>query len=91
MFPHRRLYEQRVSAAVGGMSSLIEPIAIVILGGVVGMMLIALYLPHLQPGSAMRRACWGIAHIAADRSRRRLVAGGPHAENRVMRATRYAT
>jgi len=52
-------YEQRVTAAVDGMSSLIEPIAIVILGGVVGMMLIALYLPIFNLGQAMRTGLLG--------------------------------
>jgi type IV pilus assembly protein PilC len=52
-------YEQRVTAAVDGMSSLIEPIAIVVLGGVVGMMLIALYLPIFNLGQAMRSGLLG--------------------------------
>jgi type IV pilus assembly protein PilC len=52
-------YEQRVSAAVDGLSSLVEPIAIVILGGLVGMMLIALYLPIFSLGQAMRQGMLG--------------------------------
>ncbi len=52
-------YEQRVSAAVEGMSSLVEPIAIVVLGGIVGMMLIALYLPIFSLGQAMRHGILG--------------------------------
>lgn len=48
-------YEQRVSAAVDGLSSLIEPIAIVVLGGVIGIMLLALYLPIFSLGQAMRQ------------------------------------
>ena len=52
-------YEQRVSAAVQGLSSLVEPIAIVILGGVVGVMLIALYLPIFSLGQAMRQGLLG--------------------------------
>jgi len=52
-------YEQRVSAAVQGLSSLVEPIAIVILGGVVGIMLIALYLPIFSLGQAMRQGLLG--------------------------------
>jgi type IV pilus assembly protein PilC len=47
-------YEQRVSAAVDGLSSLVEPIAIVTLGLVVGLMLVALYLPIFNLGQAMR-------------------------------------
>ncbi len=52
-------YEQRVNAAVDGMSSLVEPIAIVTLGGLVGVMLIALYLPIFNLGQAMRS---GLGH-----------------------------
>lgn len=47
-------YEQRVTAQVDGLSSLIEPIAIVVLGGMVGVMLLALYLPIFNLGQAMR-------------------------------------
>ena len=52
-------YEQRVTSAVDGMSSLIEPIAIVVLGGIVGLMLIALYLPIFSLGQAMRSGLLG--------------------------------
>jgi type IV pilus assembly protein PilC len=52
-------YEQRVSAAVQGLSSLVEPIAIVILGAIVGVMLIALYLPIFSLGQAMRQGMLG--------------------------------
>lgn len=52
-------YEQRVTAAVEGLSSLIEPIAIVVLGGIVGIMLIALYLPIFNLGQAMRSGLIG--------------------------------
>jgi type IV pilus assembly protein PilC len=47
-------YEQRVTSQVDGLSSLVEPIAIVVLGGVVGVMLLALYLPIFSLGQAMR-------------------------------------
>jgi type IV pilus assembly protein PilC len=52
-------YEQRVSAKVEGLSSLIEPIAIVVLGVVIGMMLVALYLPIFNLGQAMRSGLVG--------------------------------
>ena len=52
-------YEQRVSAAVEGMSSLVEPIAIVVLGGIIGIMLIALYLPIFNLGQAMKAGMLG--------------------------------
>jgi type IV pilus assembly protein PilC len=52
-------YEQRVTAAVEGLSSLVEPIAIVTLGVIVGIMLIALYLPIFNLGQAMRSGLVG--------------------------------
>jgi type IV pilus assembly protein PilC len=52
-------YEQRVTAAVDGLSSLIEPIAIVVLGAIVGLMLVALYLPIFSLGQAMRQGIVG--------------------------------
>ncbi len=52
-------YEQRVSSAVQGLSSLVEPIAIVILGAVIGIMLLALYLPIFSLGQAMRQGLLG--------------------------------
>jgi len=52
-------YEQRVTAKVEGLSSLIEPIAIVVLGAVVGVMLVALYLPIFSLGQAMRTGLLG--------------------------------
>ena len=52
-------YEQRISAAVDGLSSLVEPIAIVVVGAVVGMMLLALYLPIFSLGQAMRSGLLG--------------------------------
>ena len=47
-------YEQRVTAKVEGLSSLVEPVAIVLLGLVIGLMLVALYLPIFNLGQAMR-------------------------------------
>ena len=52
-------YEQRVTAKVEGLSSLVEPIAIVVLGAVIGMMLLALYLPIFNLGQAMRSGLLG--------------------------------
>jgi type IV pilus assembly protein PilC len=52
-------YEQRVTAAVDGLSSLVEPIAILVLGAVVGIMLFALYLPIFNLGQAMRTGIGG--------------------------------
>lgn len=47
-------YEQQVTAAVDGLSSLIEPVIIVSLGTIVGMMILALYYPIFMMGSAIR-------------------------------------
>jgi type IV pilus assembly protein PilC len=52
-------YEQRVTSAVEGLSSLVEPIAIVVLGALVGLMLVALYLPIFSLGQAMRSGMLG--------------------------------
>ncbi|TMQ70269.1 MAG: type II secretion system F family protein, partial [Candidatus Eisenbacteria bacterium] len=52
-------YEQRVTSQVDGLSSLVEPIAIIILGGLVGVMLLALYLPIFNLGQAMRSGLLG--------------------------------
>jgi type IV pilus assembly protein PilC len=52
-------YEQRVTTQVEGLSSLVEPIAIVVLGGIVGVMLLALYLPIFNLGQAMRSGLLG--------------------------------
>ena len=52
-------YEQRVTAKVDGLSSLVEPIAIVVLGLVIGVMLLALYLPIFNLGQAMRSGMVG--------------------------------
>jgi type IV pilus assembly protein PilC len=52
-------YEQRVTTQVDGLSSLVEPLAIVMLGLLVGLMLIALYLPIFNLGQAMRSGLTG--------------------------------
>src|SRR5262249_19909162 len=52
-------YEQRVTAKVEGLSSLVEPVAIVLLGLVIALMLVALYLPIFNLGHAMRSGLLG--------------------------------
>ena len=47
-------YEQQVAAALEGFTALIEPILIVMLGGVVGMILLALYMPIFKIGQAIQ-------------------------------------
>lgn len=52
-------YEQRVTAKVEGLSSLVEPVAILLLGLVIALMLVALYLPIFNLGHAMRSGMLG--------------------------------
>src|SRR5712692_8727521 len=47
-------YEQQVDQAVATLSSLIEPIMIVIMGGIAGGVIFALYLPIFNLGQAMK-------------------------------------
>ena len=46
-------YEDEFDAIVKNMSTMIEPIAIVFIGGVIGLLLVAMYSPMLNMGSAM--------------------------------------
>lgn len=46
-------YEQEVDAAVDGLTSLLEPIIMAVLGVVVGGLIIAMYLPIFQLGNAI--------------------------------------
>lgn len=47
------IYEEEVDAAVDGLSSLLEPFIMVILGGLVGGLVIAMYLPIFKMGSVI--------------------------------------
>ncbi|MDI6840923.1 MAG: type II secretion system F family protein [bacterium] len=47
-------YDEEVDSAVTGLTSLIEPITIVFLGGVIGTLLISMYLPMFQIASVVR-------------------------------------
>ncbi|MEI8191754.1 MAG: type II secretion system F family protein, partial [candidate division NC10 bacterium] len=44
-------YDQEVDAAVKGLTSMIEPIVIVVMGTVVGAIVIAMFLPMFEMGS----------------------------------------
>lgn len=46
-------YEEEVDAAVASLSSLMEPIIMVVLGGLIGGLVIAMYLPIFKLGSVM--------------------------------------
>jgi len=44
-------YDDEVETAVAAMTSMLEPLLMVFLGGVVGGMIVAMYLPIFQIGS----------------------------------------
>ena len=46
-------YEEEVDTAVGALSSLMEPIIMVVLGSIVGVILVAMYLPLFSMGDAI--------------------------------------
>jgi type IV pilus assembly protein PilC len=46
-------YEQEVDDAVDGLSSLIEPLIMAVLGVLVGGLIVAMYLPIFKMGSAI--------------------------------------
>jgi type IV pilus assembly protein PilC len=47
-------YEAEVEVAVGGLTKLIEPVILVVLGGIVAFILIAMYLPVFSMGDAVQ-------------------------------------
>jgi type IV pilus assembly protein PilC len=47
-------YDDEVDAAVAGLTSLIEPVMMVFLGGVVGGFLVAMYLPIFSIAGAIK-------------------------------------
>lgn len=49
-----RFYEDEFDKAVEGMIKLIEPMLIVFIGGVVGLIIIALYLPIFKMGELIK-------------------------------------
>ncbi|RLE28353.1 MAG: type II secretion system F family protein, partial [Acidobacteria bacterium] len=48
-------YEDEVDVAVGSLTSLIEPIMMVVLGGVVGGIIVAMYLPIFKIAGAINK------------------------------------
>mgnify|MGYP002050870802 CR=1 FL=1 len=46
-------YEEEFDNVVGNISTMIEPLSMVIIGGIVGVLLIAMYLPIFNAGSAI--------------------------------------
>jgi type IV pilus assembly protein PilC len=47
-------YEKQVDATIGRLTSLIEPLLIIMIGGVIGIILIAIYLPVFMLGRAVQ-------------------------------------
>jgi type IV pilus assembly protein PilC len=48
-------YEKQVDATIGRLTSLIEPLLIIVIGGVIGIILIAIYLPVFMLGRAVQQ------------------------------------
>ena len=46
-------YEEEVDVAVDGLTSMIEPILMVVIGGIVGTMMVAMYMPMFSMGKAV--------------------------------------
>ncbi|MBK6765917.1 MAG: type II secretion system F family protein [bacterium] len=47
-------YSKQVDATIGRLTSLIEPLLIILIGGVIGIILIAIYLPVFMLGRAIQ-------------------------------------
>ncbi|MGB1299361.1 MAG: type II secretion system F family protein, partial [Psychrobium sp.] len=47
------IYEMEVDDAVDGLTTLIEPLIMVVIGGIVGSLIIAMYLPIFKMGSIL--------------------------------------
>ncbi len=48
-------YDDRVETSIEGLSSIIEPLMIVLVGGIIALMLVAMFLPVFHLGGAIRR------------------------------------
>jgi len=48
-------YDEQVGTSVEGLSSILEPLLIVLIGGVIALMLVAMFLPVFHLGGAIRR------------------------------------
>ncbi len=49
-------YDDRVETSIEGLSSVIEPLMIVLVGGIIAIMLVAMFLPVFHLGGAIRRS-----------------------------------
>ncbi|QIW09908.1 type II secretion system F family protein [Francisella sp. LA112445] len=48
-----RVYQEEVDTLVGSLSSMLEPIIMIVLGGVVGFLVVSMYMPMFQMGDAI--------------------------------------
>ena len=48
-------YDDRVETSIEGLSSIIEPMMIVLIGGLIALILVAMFLPVFHLGGAIRR------------------------------------
>ena len=48
-------YDEQVGTSIEGLSSIIEPLLIVLIGGIIALMLVAMFLPVFYLGGAIRR------------------------------------
>ena len=48
-----RYYEEEFDNVVAALSSIIEPLMIVLIGGIIGLLMIALYMPIFSMGNAV--------------------------------------
>ncbi len=48
-------YEQEVDAAVSGLTSMIEPVIVVVMGVIIGAIAVAMYMPMFEMGALIGR------------------------------------
>ncbi len=48
-----RVYQEEVDTLVGSLSSMFEPLIMIVLGGVVGFLVVSMYMPMFQIGDVI--------------------------------------
>ncbi|MDE5018683.1 type II secretion system F family protein, partial [Francisella tularensis subsp. holarctica] len=48
-----RVYQEEVDTLVGSLISMLEPLIMIVLGGVVGFLVVSMYMPMFQMGDAI--------------------------------------
>jgi type IV pilus assembly protein PilC len=48
-------YDEQVGTSIEGLSSILEPLLIVLIGGIIALMLVAMFLPVFHLGGAIRK------------------------------------